>query len=186
MKKLPKYLYHVSFDLSHPGIFTPRVPDSRRRGEDAVNARVCVSDTLDGCLTASPQGGQNLSESLLETDDEVKIFVIDTEKLGLTLEDVLFPEELYRNGQVDDALLSGEHWILSEFVVPPEDQSIVHILSVEDGHWMPLIPFEVKSALEAKGINMENEKEVEEAYEKLCGEEMEHLCIIQEIECLTL
>lgn len=186
MKKLPTKLYHVSLDLAHSGVFAPRVPESRMESEDAVTARICVADSVDGCLTASPFGAHYLSESLLETDDCVKIFVIDTEKLGLTSSDVLFPGDLYQSGQVDDAYLSGEHWILTGFTVPPEDQLIVRITEVDDTDWKPFISFDVRSTLIRQGVDFADSDELDKAYYSLLREEMPSLCTIKDVEYVTL
>lgn len=186
MKKLPKKLYHVSLDFTQSGVFSPRIPVSRMESEDATTARICVADSIDGCLTASPFGAHYLSESLLETNDCVKIFVIDTEKLGLTSSDVIFPENLYQSGQVDDAYLSGEHWILKEFTVPQEDQMVVQITGVDDTNWKPFITFEIRSELLRQGVDFEDFDELDEAYFNHCGEEIPSLCTIKDVEYTTV
>lgn len=186
MKKLPKKLYHVSLDLKHSGVFSPRVPESRMDTEDAVTARFCVADSIEGCLTASPFGGHYLSESLLETDDCVKIFEIDTEKLGLTSSDVMFPNDLYQSGQLDDAYLTGEYWILKEIIVPAEDQQVVRILGMDDGDWKSFITFSVRSVLLEKGVDFSDYDQLDEAYFQHCKEELPSLCTIKDVEYVAL
>lgn len=182
MNQLPKKLYHVSLDFTHSGVFTPRIPESRMESEDSVTPRICVADSIEGCLTASPFGSHYLSDSLLGTDDCVKVFVIDTEKLGLASSDVLSPDVLYQSGQVDDAYLSGEHWILKEFTVPAEDQSVIRITHVDDTDWKTFITHDVRSALLHKGVDFEDSDSLDEAYFDHCGEEIPSLCTIKDVE----
>lgn len=186
MNQLPKKLYHVSLDLTHTGVFTPRIPESRMDSEDDVTPRICVADSIEGCLTASPFGAHYLSESLLATDDCVKIFVIDTEKLGLTSSDVIPPDFLYQSGQVDDAYLSGEHWILHGFTVPPEDQSVVRITGLNDEDWKSFITFDIRSTLLLKGVDVEDVDSLDKAYFSHCGNEVPSLCTIKDVQYVTL
>lgn len=182
MKKLPKKLYHVSLDLTHSGVFSPRIPVNRMESEDAITARTCVADSIDGCLTASPFGAHYLSESLLETNDCMKVFVIDTDKLELTLSDIAFPDTLYQSGQVDDAYITNEHWILKEFIVPPEDQMIVKVTGIDDSLWKSLITFDIRSKLLEQGVNFEDYEELDDAYYNQCGEELPSLCTIRNVD----
>lgn len=181
MNKLPKKLYHVTLDMEHNGVFSPRVPESRMSTEDAITKRICVSDSIEGCLTASPFGAHYLSESLMETNDCVKIFVIDTEKLGLTSTDVVFPHDLYQSGKVEDACLTGEHWLLKEIEIPKEDQSVVQITELHDEHWELLIPYPIRMKLQAEGVNFDDYDELDEAYYRHVGEEIQNLCMIQNV-----
>lgn len=186
MKKLPKKLYHVTLDMEHNGVFSPRIPASRMKTEDATTKRICVADSIEGCLTASPFGAHYLSESLLETDDCIKVFVIDTEKLGLTSAEVISPDDLYQSGKVEDAYLTGEHWLLKDITIPEEDHSILKITGMHDEDWKLLIPYDIKVQLEADKVNFDDYEEVDEAYYRLVGEEVPNLCMIQDVTYVSI
>lgn len=181
MKQLPKKLYHVSLHLNHPGIFDLRVPESRMKDEDSVTPRICVSDSIEGCLTASAFGAHYLGESLMETDDLMKVFVIDTEKLGLTSSDVIFPTELYQSGKVDDANLTNEYWILKDFVVPQEDQLVVKVTGFDDGDWEPFWSYEERQYMDSLDIDRSDYEVVEEAYYEKYQTEFPSFCIIKDV-----
>lgn len=188
MKQLPKKLYHVSLDLNQTGVFTPRVPDSRMKDEDSETPRFCVSDTLEGCLTASAFGSHYLDENLDENNGLLKVFVIDTEKMGLTSEDVVSPEELYESGKVADANLTREHWILKELLISEEDQMIVKTTGFDDVTWKYiLLPEELKQLTAVEGLRMPGDKdydyeEFEDTFYELFGTEIQSLCMIESFE----
>lgn len=120
--------YHISLDLSHNGNFSPKVPRDRYTTEDSYTKRVCVSDSIAGCLNAIPDG-------LLFTEEYhgyFKLFEIETDKLGISNNEIVQPLSLYENNGVYDALLTGEHWILSAFNVPKEKQFICNLMWHED------------------------------------------------------
>lgn len=120
--------YHITLDLAHDGVFSPRVPNDRYETEDSTTNRVCVSDSLEGCFNAIPDG-------ILFTDEHhgyFKLFEINTEDLGISHNDMLTPLPLYKEKGVYDALLTGEHWILTEFTVPKEKQFVCNLLWHED------------------------------------------------------
>lgn len=181
MKQLPKKLYHVSLDLNHPGIFDLRVPESRMKDEDSVTPRICVSDSIEGCLTASAFGAHYLGESLMETDDLMKVFVIDTEKLGLTSSDVITPEQLYQYGKVDDANLTNEHWILKELVIPAEDQMVVKVTGFDDGTWKPFFSYTEQQYMNSLTLDWKDYDAVEEAFYNRFKTEFPSFCIIQNV-----
>lgn len=181
MKQLPKKLYHVSLNLNHPGVFDLRVPESRMKDEDSVTPRICVSDSIEGCLTASAFGAHYLGESLMETDDLMKVFVIDTEKLGLTSSDVILPEELYQSGKVDDANLTNEHWILQSIVVPEEDQMVVKVTGFNDSDWKPFFSFKEQQVMDSLDIDWKDYEAVEDAYYEKFKTEFPSFCIIQDV-----
>ena len=123
---MKKVLYHVSTDIHHNGVFTPRIPEYKFDFEDKTTKRVCVSSTIEGCLSALP------SKECIEENGSgyIKLFQIDLEALGLS-EEVLDDVFLYENGLLDDSLVTNEHWITAPFKVPEENQTICKLSFIE-------------------------------------------------------
>lgn len=120
--------YHVSPDLKHNGEFIPRVPYNRHEEmEDNKTHRVCVSPSIEGCLTAIPGGGSGFLDLCEEQRGYFLLFRIDTEKLGIPQENIISDEELFQKDLVRDADISKEHWITCPFTVPKEDKIIIKI-----------------------------------------------------------
>lgn len=120
--------YHLSADLSKDGHFIPRAPMDICLFEDNMTERVCVSTTIEGCLSSMPGGF--MKEKTKDFSCVMKLFKIDTNKLNIQDTDILVPEELLENHLVPDSLLTKEHWILKEFIVPSEDISLIKINSI--------------------------------------------------------
>lgn len=181
MKQLPKKLYHVSLDITHSGVFDSRVPESRMQDEDSVTPRICVSDSIEGCLTASGFGAHYLGENLFENNDLLKVFIFDTEKLGLTSDDVIFPEELYQSGKVDDANLTNEHWVLTSVSIPAEDQYVVKVTGFDDSRWDFFFSYKERLQLEKRNVNFNDYEALQDAYFDLTGDEFPSFCIIEDV-----
>lgn len=126
-------LYHVSTDLKHTGEFTPRIPQNRHQdAEDITTPRVSAAPTIEDCLTAIPDGGSGLEDLHFKQRGYFKVFKIDTEKLGITKDDIVKPETLYENDRVRDADFTNEHWIKKKFSVPIEDQFLIRLVVWEE------------------------------------------------------
>ncbi|WCK57384.1 hypothetical protein PP175_25290 (plasmid) [Aneurinibacillus sp. Ricciae_BoGa-3] len=124
--------YHVSTNLRHPGVFEPRIPSFRhKQAEDTTTPRISVAPTIEDCLTAIPNGGAGLEELNTEQRGCYLIFKIDTEKLGITDDQVVTSEVLYEKDLVRDADVTNEHWITVPFTVPAEDQFIIKLIDWE-------------------------------------------------------
>lgn len=132
--------YHVTNNMKHSGVFTPKVPKSiysaqnKDTGitEDDQTKRVCVSTSIEGCLTSMPNAGFQLEEFLKETNGRLKIFKIDTQKIGITEKDIVNSEALYKSEKVPDAELTDEHWITTSFEVNEEDSFVIENLQWEE------------------------------------------------------
>lgn len=117
--------YHISPSLNHTGVFTPDIPSNRSLFENANIPRICVSKTIEGALTSIPNGGSLLDELLGSTFGFLKLYIIDTDKLNISDDDMVDSEELYIKDLVDDANHTDEVWILKGFTVPESDQQII-------------------------------------------------------------
>lgn len=169
MNRLPNTFYHVTTDLDHTGVFTPRVPENRMDDEDETTPRVCVAPTLDGCFSSAPFGGVDLDDTLVDNHGIFKVFEIDVADLFLQEDKIITPEDLYERYGVDDALLTGEHWILDRIVVPKEKQRIIHVTEFsEDGH-ESLIPYENIQTLLAANVDISDAQSLYKAHKKYIG-----------------
>jgi len=120
-------LYHVSFDLTANRRFSPRVPERRNEDEEGKTPRVCVSKTIRGALSATPEGGSETDYNLTINQNFIKLYTIDTEKLGIKKENIIENKDLYALDKVIDANWTEECWILEDFEVPKEDTKIIYI-----------------------------------------------------------
>ena len=96
-------LYHLSFECHDGEVFSPRQmdKDTVMEGEDWKTPRICVSDSVDGALSAI----------LDSSNDPIgkKLWVHEIANL----------QELFKRGQdykprtdeVPDASVTGEHWL---------------------------------------------------------------------------
>ena len=115
--------YHVSRDLSRNlETFMPRIPKDRLYQEDDSIPRICVSTSIQGCISAALWGGIALKESLqevpcpnnfnLEEPFGVYLRVYEFEYVGNYYTD----QALFESGLVHDAKMTHEHWLLEPCV----------------------------------------------------------------------
>lgn len=102
-------LYHLTKDLTHNGMFYPRVPTNRAEIEDDVTPRICFSNSIEGALTAIPVPGSSFAELNESFGCVWKVFELDTDTIPS--QSTINPKELYHDGKVLDAWLTGEHWV---------------------------------------------------------------------------
>lgn len=124
---MTRKLYHISTDIHHNGVFTPRIPKDRFDFENDTIPRICVSDSIEGCLSALPR--------IFEVEDGNRMYLqvveIDVDVLKIPREAILTPMQLYRRGYLDDALITNEHWITVPFEVPASARRIVQCSFIE-------------------------------------------------------
>lgn len=111
-------LYHVSFfDYDVVDIFYPRVPNNRHKEEDGGIDRICLSDSLEGCLTAVPGGGMYLEDEFGEDGFSlIRVYEFDIQNINLN--NIIPPEYLYQKDLVRDANISREHWVINQELIP--------------------------------------------------------------------
>ncbi len=107
-------LYHVTVDYTHEPdykIFQPRIPKSAPKREgicftdftQKLYQRVCLSDSIEGCINAIKDGIYYIRD-----DNIIKVYEIEVpidEKLK-------FPNDLHENYNVKDADCTHEHWYM--------------------------------------------------------------------------
>lgn len=173
-------LYHVTTDLQHDGKFTPWVPKTGMKTENKTINRVCVAPTIEGCLTSMPSGSYSLTETLEKTMGQLKVFVIDTEKLGIQNSEIVKPQQLYQSKWVDDAYLTDEHWILSPFVVEEEDSYIINVASYEE-KWEAVLDYETHQEFIVKNLDLKDYEALLDAYYEKFDEEPYDISVIHQL-----
>lgn len=168
--------YCVSKDLLKDGYFYPRIPKNRDWREDASVTRICVSKHLDGCFTSMPGGNLNISNLNHETHGIFKVFRIDTEKLGISPENIIDTDVLYQTNKVQDAYWTDECWILEPFTVPDEDISLINL-----HHWetdeVENVPYDVRELAD------ELDGDIEEACIQLYAiDDMEYISTVENVQ----
>ena len=104
MKKIK--LYHVSYDTTEPldKEFIPKIPQNTATGENESIPRVCLSDSIEGCINAIEDNFGNY-----EDEDRATIIVWESE-FSLFDDKLLCWQYLYENDLVPDAALTHEYW----------------------------------------------------------------------------
>lgn len=172
--------YHVSTNLSHDGKFEPRVPSCRYTAlEDDKTPRICVGDSLEDCLTAMPGGSECIGELYRDTRGYFLLFKIDTEKLGISEEDIVPTETLYQKNIVPDADITNESWILKSFQVPKEDTQLIK-LDYWDVLDMDILPHTIYDI-----ADREYEGDYLRAYQEIYQERVPCAVTIQDAEYFT-
>lgn len=126
----PMKLYHVSPELDIIPEFVPRIPSEIAVGEDIMEERICVSNTIEGCFSSAPWGGVALEYTLYneELEENRKLFrVYEFDTSYIYSGHIMTPKELWMYDYVSDAIYKGEHWILEN-----EPYSSTYLIEVTD------------------------------------------------------
>lgn len=169
---------HISTRLDFNGEFVKRVPTTRTAGENNTIERVCVASTIEGALTAIPNGGMRL-DTYKDVEYIFKLCIIDTEKLGITDEDIIKSDMLYETGMVPDAHLTEESWITKSFKINEEDMFIIKLNSwEEESH--DLFSYDIQVAAET-----EYDDDIYEAFNDLVGGNIPCITGITELDFIS-
>lgn len=106
-------LYHVSLDTEERYVFTPKLPNIPQMDEEMITPRICLSDSIEGCLSAVAWGGLDFEDLFDEDYWSAPIMVYEFEE-----EPTVGPEYLYENDLVRDAELTQEYWVTGRKIVP--------------------------------------------------------------------
>lgn len=103
-------LYHISFeDLGKYCRFKPRIPRNTAGAEDKKTSRLCLSDSIENCINAIPDGPDMIG------NEPIYVYYFD-----LWLKDpyLITWKTLYNSGLVPDAGITHEYWYKSDIVMP--------------------------------------------------------------------
>ena len=127
-------LYHVSFEQVKDGIFYPRIPGQRLEGEDNTTKRICFSKSINGCLSAIPDGytlthgAKCLSEKHMANPI---LYVYMLNEKSVDSKNIIAPHQLAEKGLVPDAVFTGEHWVINTTVTCKEKRIYLNNVSWE-------------------------------------------------------
>lgn len=134
-------LLHASLFPIGGGRLSPRVPNTRTRGEDVSIPRICFSTTLENCIYSMPAGVLLMRNLMWMRDSkgiQPVLYLYVLEPNTYEQENLWTPKIIH--SYVPDAELYKEHWIVGQDIVCRE-----HIVSVEkydcriergeDGRW---------------------------------------------------
>lgn len=138
--------YHISMELYEiTETFVPKIPNHTMEEEDDVNPRVCLSTSIEGCLSSVPWGGINLCDNGemylgFSDDDETIYFRVYEFEIPMDEQYLVHPQELWEDGRVPDATYKEEYWLLrpiqpiNTYVVALHDwqEEVRDLLSYED------------------------------------------------------
>lgn len=176
----------------------PYIPKSTMEGEDKTQKRICVSDTVEGCIQAHSRIWYNafgyaewenmdpfydMSQKVVLIDhDEIGGLLVRAYEFHLPVHQLVLPETLYEKEWVPDALETREHWITKE--TKPERTYYVLITSGELRRGeKPTFSYRIFEEHEIGTIenmldyHFRKEKEKEEHYQKYRGEKLECGCV---------
>ena len=152
-------LYHISRDLKFNGNFIPRIPFLEDEStENRTTPRICVSKTIEGCLSAIP-GSYMLDEVCLEQRGMFRVYVFDTEKHQIQPEYLVLTDELDRKNEVLDAYLTEEVWITCPVTLDQEDSYIIVIKNYSE-EICDCVPYDVRLLVD----NEEYDGDLKKAY----------------------
>lgn len=102
---------HVSIEpIEKTYTFKPRIPTNGAGAEDKTYPRICLSDSLQGAISAIPDGMDMIGS------DPITVFRIPIAVNDPRLIDF---EELYDKGLVPDAMITHECWYTTQFMAEP-------------------------------------------------------------------
>lgn len=109
-------LYHISKDIAlNEKVFIPRVPKLRLINENRIIKRVCVSGSIENCISSFPYKKDIIVQLTKGLPAYLSVYKVDEQLLAS--ENLMKPDKVIE--YVDDAELKREHWILKEFTRSP-------------------------------------------------------------------
>lgn len=120
-------LYHISYDLSEPleKTFIPKIPGNPEFGEDESICRICLSDSIEGCINAAEDKLWDKQKNNITT------IIVWEKQFDLSDEKLKSWEYLYENNLVSDAALTHEYWYLDQLNMKG---SFYEILNVSEAY----------------------------------------------------
>jgi len=121
-------LYHISLKFWRKiEMFSPRIPKGCLNGVNENNTipRICLSDSVENCLTAASWGGSNLINDPPYKENELiaiaRIYKFDCRKIKR--KNLLLPCQIKK--YVPDSLISHEHWVINQNISPKKSYVII-------------------------------------------------------------
>lgn len=136
-------------------MFFPDIPYAIMKGENQDIERICMSESIEGCLTSIGWNRLDcLFQDLMDEDTEalrVVILKFDTDKLDKKY--LRSPEELDEKGYVPDAYITREWWY--ELPVTPDDVEIKYLYNYTMDNTEYVMPKELRQKAELTDEELE-------------------------------
>ncbi|MCK9470681.1 MAG: hypothetical protein M0Q88_02880 [Bacilli bacterium] len=134
-------LYHATMNLDIIKEFTPRIPENRFAGEEEHTKRICLSSSIEGCITAAPFGGSSLSENIYAGSNSSKLIrIYEFDISEIERKHIYTPDYLYKKDLVRDAAITGEYWITVP--IKPVNSYIIKLTKFDDNYGQDDIAYE--------------------------------------------
>jgi len=155
-------LYHISYDLSEPldKKFIPKIPSNPATGEDESIPRICLCDSIEGCINAAEDKLGNYE------DTDIATIIVWEKEFSLLDDKLICWQQLYEDDLVPDAALTHEYWYLEPLHMKG---SLYKILNVNDAISNKKIVYIIKPKYKEKvlyiladyGINLDGIKNID-------------------------
>lgn len=117
--------FHLTLDIDNIiQEFTPRIPSEESAllcGEELETPRICITPSLEGCLSAVPWGGivfEDIMEDYGHYLASKPIRVYEFDLSDIPQKNIITPDILYKNDWVRDAEFTQEHWVINQNLIP--------------------------------------------------------------------
>lgn len=126
-------LYHVSFEKRNSNNFVPRIPFSccSQFEENNIIKRICLSSSIEGCLTAIPEVGLGYLNDLKSRGVRFLFYVYSIDESLIDQSNIITPNELLDKKLVFDATYSNEHWVINQEIVFDEPK-LMRVISLDE------------------------------------------------------
>lgn len=114
-------MYHVSLDIfNNIEKFSPKIPDKIAKNENNTIPRVCISDSIVNCLNGLLYYENYFRK--ISMDSETNYFLLEegcerilkVYEFEIDEKELVFPNYIFKNNLVSDALENNEYWSLKE------------------------------------------------------------------------
>ncbi len=117
-------LYHISKCKINNKIFSPQIPKYHNELENSTVHRICVSDSIEGCVSSINRWIGKFRNNIIEFDSFTEAWVYEFDTSDIKPENILTPKFIKDNYFIFDAPFTNEHWIIGQTVTPREEYLI--------------------------------------------------------------
>lgn len=157
-------LYHVSLKKHCYNKFTPKIPQSRSRktGENDTIKRICLSSSIEGCLTAIPERGLEYFSDQESRGVPFLLYIYSIDESCIEKSNIIEPKELLEKKYVFDAGITNEHWIINQDIIF-ENPKLMRVVNLNEKELMiptftgesfriySVVDLELESSIESYG-----------------------------------
>lgn len=158
---------HLTAEQIKNIMFFPEIPYRILKGENDEIERICLAESVEGCLTAI---GWNFLDTMFqdcmdEETEALRIVILKFDKDRLDKKYLRSPEELDEKGYVPDAYITREWWY--ELPAKPDNVEIRYLCDYDMNDNDYVVPRDIRK-------RMEENDYTDEEYEKWMEEYVEN------------